>query len=200
MASTYLTRTPSSSGNRKTWTLSMWLKISTPAYTHLTGTGTGSNYFQISLASNAPRIFQPTSVGDSVDVHSDGVLKDINGWYHLVFRVDTTQATASNRARIYINGEETTYQTSTYPSQNHDLYYNYNILHGFGARADGDSKLDGLMSHVHFCDGYSYAPTEFGETDSTTGEWKIKTSPNVSYRSQQSIDTYLDTHLRILWN
>ena len=54
------------------------------------------------------------------------------------------------------------------------MYYNYNISHGLGARADGDADFDGCMSHVHFCDGYSYAPTEFGETDSTTGEWKIK--------------------------
>ena len=37
------------------------------------------------------------------------------------------------------------------------------------------------MSHFHLCDGQSYAPTEFGETDSTTGEWKIKTSPSVTY-------------------
>ena len=40
---------------------------------------------------------------------------------------------------------------------------------------------EGSMSHFHYCDGYYYAPTEFGETDSTTGEWKIKTSPSVSY-------------------
>ena len=178
MADTYLTRTPSSSGNRKTWTLSMWVKRSSDNYSQLSGTGTGSTYLIIGFGDTQPRILQSANAGESVEVQINKKCRDLNGYYHLVFRVDTTQATASNRIRIYINGEEGTYSETDYPSQNLDMYYNYNILHGFGARSDGDSGFDGIISHVHFADGQSLAPTVFGETDSTTGEWKIITSPS----------------------
>ena len=178
MASTYLTRTPSSSGNRKTWTLSMWVKRSNDNYSQLSGTGTGSTYLIIGFGDTQPRILQSTNAGEQVSVQINNKCRDVNAYYHLVFRVDTTQATASNRIRIYINGEEGTYSETDYPSQNLDMYYNYNILHGIGARSDGDSGFDGIISHVHFADGQSLAPTVFGETDSTTGEWKIIVSPS----------------------
>ena len=181
MASTYLTRTPSSSGNRKTWTLSMWVKRSNDNYSQLSGTGTGSTYFIIGFGDTQPRILQSANAGEAVSVQINNKCRDVNGYYHLVFRVDTTQATASNRIRMYINGEEGTYSETDYPSQNLDMYYNYNIVHGIGARGDGDSKFDGAMSHIHFCDGYSYDASSFGSTDSTTGEWKINTDPSVSY-------------------
>ena len=177
MASTYLTRTPSSSGNRKTWTLSMWVKRSNDNYSQLSGTGTGSTYFIIGFGDTQPRILQSANAGESVEVQINNKCRDVNGYYHLVFRVDTTQATASDRIRIYINGEEGTYSQTDYPSQNLDMYYNYNILHGIGARADNDAHFEGIMSHVHFSDGYSYDASTFGETDATTGEWKIKTNP-----------------------
>ena len=178
MASTYLTQTPSSSGNRKTFTLSLWMKRSSTSYETFAGTGSGSTYLMFNISSDQPRFFQSTNAGESVEVQVSNKLRDCNAWYHLVFRVDTTQSTASDRVRIYINGEEASYAVTDYPSQNLDLYYNYNILHGFGARADGDADFSGCMSHVHFADGQSLAPTVFGETDSTTGEWKIITNPS----------------------
>ncbi len=178
MASTYLTRTPSSSGNRKTWTLSMWVKRSNDNYSQLSGTGTGSTYLLIGFGDTQPRILQSSGAGEAVSVQINNKCKDVNGYYHLVFRVDTTQATASNRIRMYINGEEGTYSETDYPSQNLDMYYNYNIVHGIGARGDGDAKFEGIMSHVHFADGQSLAPTVFGESDSATGEWKIITNPS----------------------
>ena len=51
-----------------------------------------------------------------------------------------------------------------------------------GVGGSGSSNyFDGLMSHIHFCDGYAYAASDFGSTDATTGEWKINTNPSVSY-------------------
>jgi hypothetical protein len=121
--------------------------------------------------------------GSNARVSTNAMLRDPNGWYHVVLRFDTTQSTASDRVRWYINGElQTSLKYANYPSQNFDANFNTAAAHGIGRHTNSNTyPYDGSMSHIHFCDGYSYAPTEFGETDSTTGEWKIKTSPSVSY-------------------
>ena len=175
MASTYLTRTPSSAGNRKKFTWSAWVKRSKISYQNLTGVYTSSsNYCNFQFASDGLRVFD----NGNVNVATNAVLRDPNAWYHIVFRIDTTHGTEANRVRIYINGvQQTSLSSATYPSQNFDMNYNTNTLHGIGARSDGDAKFDGSMSHVHFLDGEDRDASYFGETDATTGEWKIKTSP-----------------------
>ena len=82
---------------------------------------------------------------------------------------------------MYINGTEASYSTTTYPSQNYDFAANNTVKHSIGSREDTSSGTSLYYSHYHFCDGYSYGPDSFGSTDATTGEWKINTSPSVSY-------------------
>ena len=111
------------------------------------------------------------------------LFRDISAWYHILVRVDTTLATADDRMRLYINGvQETDFGTRVNPSQNYNTHVNQsgNAVH-LGWYTTGSGYFDGLMSHVHLCDGYSYAPDSFGSTDATTGEWKINTNPSVSY-------------------
>ena len=113
------------------------------------------------------------------------VFRDVNAWYHFVFAFDTTQSTASDRIKWYVNGEQiTAFDTASYPAQNIDLKifeggqtnkYHIGSLYASGS---GSNFFDGCMSHVHFSDGQQLAPTVFGSTDSTTGEWKINTSPS----------------------
>jgi len=189
MASTYLTRTPSSNGNRKTWTFSAWCKVQKDSNETIFDVGTnGSNNYTPFFFQNDQTIRLYEVVGgtlQSYNLITNRKFRDRNAWYHLVYRVDTTQSTASDRIRLYVNGvQETSFSTAAYPAQNYDTLKNstsYANVIGVAADNYGANFYDGLMSHVHFCDGYSYAPTEFGETDSTTGEWKIKTSPNVQY-------------------
>ena len=189
MASTYLTRTPSSNGNRKTWTFSAWCKVQGNSDETIfdVGTNGSNNYTPIFFQSNGTiRLYEVVSgTLQSYNLITNRVFRDRNAWYHLVYRVDTTQSTASDRIRLYVNGvQETSFSTASYPAQNYDTLKNstsYANVLGVAADNYGVNFYDGLMSHVHFCDGYSYAPTEFGETDSTTGEWKIKTSPSVTY-------------------
>jgi hypothetical protein len=102
----------------------------------------------------------------------------------MVVSIDTTQATASDRVKLYINGvQETSFSTATYPSQNADLIVGTaNVfLIGETGYQSGGQNFDGLMSHFHHIDGTAYDASAFGSTDSTTGEWKIKTSPSVTY-------------------
>ena len=194
MASTYLTRTFQSGGNRKKWTWSGWIKRSS-----LTSSSNGYSLFDITGGSDTYTQLNfgidggggSGSATDSLMAHSYGgdvfrttrLLRDTNGFYHIVLAVDTTQATATNRIKLYVNGELQTYsQETNFPGQNEDLGINRNAVHTIGSQgSNANYYFDGLMSHIHFCDNYQYQASEFGETDSTTGEWKIKTSPSVSY-------------------
>jgi len=109
--------------------------------------------------------------------------RDTSAWYHIVVSNDNTQASADDRTKIYVNGvQETSFATNTQYPQNQRTTFGNDYTHYIGSYGSGD-YLDGSMSHIHFIDGTAYAPTEFGETDSTTGEWKIKTNVSVTYGS-----------------
>ena len=182
MADTYLTRTFDQVGNRTTWTLSVWIKR--------TGIGGQQNFFGSFPQStdyerimfNSDKIYICEVGGGSTtwECETDARYRDTNSFYHLVLRHDTTQSSANNRIRLYMNGVQQTVATNTQPAQNRGTQINTADVHKIGM-GNASEYTDCIMSHFHWCDGYSYAPTEFGETDSTTGEWKIKTAPSVTY-------------------
>ena len=183
MATTYLTKTPSSAGNRKTWTYSAWVKINSTATMQLFSAGAdSSNYNSLRITSTGLRATNYNS-SNAWNIRTNRLLRDLFAWYHIVLRVDTTQSTASDRARLYINGElQTSLLENSYPAQNQDEYVNNTNLHAIGTTVPVNSNnFDGLMTHVHLCDGYSYDASSFGSTDATTGEWKINTNPSVQY-------------------
>jgi hypothetical protein len=191
MASAYLNRTPSSAGNRKTWTYSAWFKIgnvSTGAkrlFTSYDGS-TVSNQSTISLGGGGTdhtmQIYNAPSGSATINLITNRLFRDCNAWYHIVVAVDTTQSTGSNRVKLYINGvQETSFSTETYGSQNEDFFINSTNLHTIGRRQDNSQYFDGQMAHVNFIDGLQLTPTSFGQTDATTGIWKPKTAPSVTY-------------------
>jgi len=170
MANTYLTRTFSSAGNRKKWTWSAWIKRSS---------GLGSQQCLLACSSGATVFHLVYFDGNDKLNHNynqtycntERVFRDTSGWYHLVCAVDTTQSTASNRVKFYVNGVQETL-SGNFPSQNTDMTINNNVRHDIsngGANFNGQFYFDGLMSHIHFCDGYQYQASDFGETDATTG-------------------------------
>jgi len=108
--------------------------------------------------------------------------QDPNGFYHICVAVDTEQGTAADRVKVYVNGvQETVFQTATYPSQNAD-FENQNASAPFKIGTNynntANESFEGVMSYFAYCDGQQLAPTVFGSTDSTTGEWKINTNPS----------------------
>jgi len=133
------------------------------------------------MFSSSDKIYYCEVAGNSTnwEVETTAVYRDVSAWYHLVLRQDTTQASANDRVRIYINNVQQTLGTNTQPAQNRGTQINTADVHKIGKGNTGE-YFDGFMSHIHWCDGQSYAPTEFGETDSN-GVWKIKTSPSVTY-------------------
>ena len=184
MANTYLHRTPSSTTNRRTWTWSAWIKRSS-----LTNASNGHTLWETEGANGGDNfIFQIKGSNDTVHLHTYGndvftttrKLRDTNGWYHIVLAIDTTQATATNRIKLYINGElQTITQATNYPAKDFEFGINKNHKHCIGSHGNNANYyFDGLMSHIHFADGTQYDASVFGETDATTGEWKIKTAPS----------------------
>ena len=190
MASAYLTSgNLSSAGNQKKWTFSAWIKkLSIGADNGFLGYFVGTtNYFQARFRSDDTIVFGNRDGGSwSVELIPNRLFRDTNAWYHIVFQYDSAQSTSSDRASIWINGvKETSFAASTYPSQNANTKIpnaGYPIDIGRAKKDSNTYYLDGQMAHVHFCDGYAYQASDFGETDATTGIWKPKVSPSgISY-------------------
>ena len=181
MASTYLTRTYQSGGNRKKWTMSMWVKRSKieSGADNMLFQSYVSTYTYCPFDSNDRLRFQDGSGGNK---RTNMKFRDTNAWYHIVVAIDTDLGTADDRYKIYVNGNRITdFETSTNPSQGYEGEWNKAQLHNIGRHSSGSGYFDGYMTHIHFCDGYQYQASDFGETDSATGIWKPKTSPSVNY-------------------
>ena len=190
MASTYLTRTQGTGTSTKIATFSVWLKKAENGSSyepHIFDSFTdSSNRFSIGFEGDYFLLYNFTSGSNDILLKSNRVFRDNNAFYNLVVKIDTTQATSSDRVKIWINGiEETSFSSSTYPSQNLDIHFlksssGLNIGR-YGGNTNAIHMFNGVMSHMHFIDGTAYDASAFGETDATTGEWKINTSPSVTY-------------------
>jgi len=172
MASTYLTRSVSTTGNRRTWTFSAWVKRSNVTQQYQNMFAAGSNNIRINFSNQNIWVYDYN--GSSFDFYlvTNRLFRDTSAWYHIVVAVDTTQATSSDRVKLYINGvQETSFSTETYPSQNHDTEANtsgQNNVIGTDAGSLGSNSFDGSMSHVNWIDGTAYDASAFGSTDATT--------------------------------
>jgi hypothetical protein len=176
--SAFFSRTPASAGNRKTWTWAGWVKrsgLSAAGYNHLFSTGTvlsEAGYFGISFWED--KLDVTTGAADLRKTAA--VYRDTSAWYHIVVAVDTTQATAANRVKVYVNGVEVTaFSTNANPTQNADLAVNNTGAHALGRNSYNSSDyFNGLLADIHFIDGQALDPTSFGEFSATTGVWVPK--------------------------
>jgi len=186
MASTLLTKNAQSVTNAKKYTVSFWCKKALSGINQyvLNTASDGSNRLGIIFnTSEQLEIYGQTSGSENAYVRTTRLFRDPSSFYHIVVAFDTTQSTAADRIKIYVNGTQETSMVSTnYPSQNADLESARNhYIGGYGVTAN--HYFGGVISHFHFIDGTQYAASNFGSTDSTTGEWKINTSPSVTYGS-----------------
>ena len=182
MASTVLSKTFTAS-NRKTFTISTWIKKTGLASNYgILGSGTNSSTDRDSLYFESnDYLYFDAKVSSSVvaSFQTNRKFRDVGAFYHIVLAFDTTQATDTNRMKLYVNGELQTFQSVTYPNQNRDMNTN-NTVHKIGSTVGNGQYFNGLMSYFAFTDGTAYTPTSFGETDSSSGIWKWK-SPSVTY-------------------
>jgi hypothetical protein len=177
-ASANFTRTPSSATNRKTWTWSGWIKRGLlSSNTSVFGAYTSVNAYAGLYFDSSTNVlgYQDRLSGvNNAFLVTTQVFRDPSSWYHIILAIDTTQATASNRLKMYINGVQVTaFSTATYPNLNYDGFVNNNILHEIGSLTGGN-YYDGYLEEINFIDGQALTPTSFGEFNVLTGVWQPK--------------------------
>ncbi len=185
MASTTLYRAASTATGATKYTLSMWIKRSNISVEQtLIGVVSGTTIELIKFGSNNLLYwYNRDAAGNAAENSTTQVFRDVGAFYNLVFAYDSTQASAADQKKIYINGVATTWgsasaiQSNAVPGMNLSGATRYIGREGSGT----DYYYDGLMSYVSFVDGTAYDQSYFGETDSSSGIWKIKTSPSVTY-------------------
>ena len=169
-----MSKTPSSAGDRKTWTWSAWFKrslFSDSGYDGLFSAGTGGVNRDVLYFDNGDHLHWNgyTSSGYDFQYKTTQKFRDPAAWYHIVLTVDTTYAASGDRVKIFINGERiTAYSTSTAASQNYDGYVNNNNEHTIGSTPYDSTYFDGYIAEVNFVDGTALDASYFGETKADT--------------------------------
>ena len=173
-ASAYFSRTPGVAGNRKTWTWSGWVKRGVIAsQMTLFSSGPSTDYTRfIFNGSDQLELNVVTASTARITAITSAVFRDPSAWYHVVLLVDTTQATASNGVKVYVNGVQQTATVSPY-LQNVDTQINSTTEQRIGQFLNVQ-YLDGYLTEINFIDGQALTPSSFGETDAITGVWKPK--------------------------
>jgi hypothetical protein len=171
-----LNRTPASASNRKTWTFSAWIKrstISTAQRIFSQGDHTSGDPMTFLAFKSDDTLQFNRYVSGATELVTNRKFRDVSAWYHIVFRCDTTNGTAGDRFRLYINGvEETSFATDNNPSLNDDTEVNNTEKLELGSVGATTQNFDGYMAELVLIDGQSLDPTSFGEFDEDTGIWK----------------------------
>ena len=170
-----LTITPGSAGNRRVFTFAGWFKrsgISNRGVLFRTGGSGDSQVFEF-IFHQSDYIMLGLSTVNVIETNA--LFRDPSAWYHIVLAVDTTQGTASNRVKLYINGQQNTdWGVTNLPSQNDDYGIGRaSTEHTIGASDSGGDPFEGYMANVHYIDGIQKAASDFGETNDN-GVWVPK--------------------------
>ncbi len=175
--SQYLSWTPASAGNRKTWTWSAWVKRGNLGGSTISLFASRSGSAEDTIRFDGPNSFNfyVYNSGYVGQINTTSVYRDVSAWYHIVCVWDTTNATSTDRMRLYVNGERVSaFNTANYPSLNADSRINSNVSHSLGQNGAGGEYFDGYLSDVYFIDGQALDASSFGQF--TNGYWERKTT------------------------
>ena len=174
--SAYLNRTPGSAGDRKKFTISMWIKRgklgidSNPIFAW-PGGNTLSFQILFNTSNQLEVVANIEGIANQYRLQTTQVFRDPSAWYHLVLASDTSQLTDSNRLSVYINGSKiTSFGIATYPSIDFENSWNNTVSNYIGF----NNYFDGYLTEIYNIDGQALTPSSFGETDAITGRWKAK--------------------------
>lgn len=177
-----LYRTPASTTNTRTFTMSVWIKRALLAgsggYTNdqkILNVGGGTNQTNFAISSDFLSLYDNQSTVNC-NLQFSAKLRDVSAWYHIVLSVDTTQAVSTDRVKMYLNGTRLTAtepSTSTFYAQNATTLINTTNQHFIGKQVSAGFP-DWYMTEVNFIDGQALTPSSFGQTNSDTGVWEPK--------------------------
>jgi hypothetical protein len=169
-SSDYLNRTYGTPTNNKIWTLSFWVKRTELGREQHILNGGGQQFY---FSSGDVLAFGDTG---GTQLVTSQVFRDVSAWYHIIYATDTTQATASDRVKMYVNGTQvTSFSTGTYPTINSSSSWNTASTAYYIARynpAPSGLYWSTYLSETYFIDGQQLTPTDFGEFDADSGIWK----------------------------
>jgi hypothetical protein len=174
----YLNRTPTTASNLQTWTWSGWVKrsgLGARQGIFVSTNSAGGDYTGLEFLANDKLAFDANdaNVTERFRLETNAVFRDPSAWYHIVVFFNTTNATASNRAAIYVNGVLQTYSTATYMPQNYNGRINTTNQHNLSSWLTAAGLyLNGYMTEINFIDGQALTPSSFGMTDPVTGVWE----------------------------
>jgi hypothetical protein len=178
-ASAYLNRTPASATNRQIWTYSTWLKrsdLTTGDATIISARADDNNRLFYSFGGGGAIDFFHNVSGTAYQVSTTALFRDPSAWYHFVIAVDTTQATAANRIKFYVNGVQLTLTVTTagFPPQNTSTQWNNAVVHTIAKKDTAGVYSDCYLTEIYNIDGQQLTPSSFGETNVLTGVWQPK--------------------------
>ena len=182
-----LVRTPSSTGNRKKWTISVWVKRAKLGALQYIYGGQSTNETDLRFSgTDTIEYFGYQSGALTWGWGTTRVFRDVGAWYHIVAIFDSANSTQALRARLFVNGEEQSENgaTSTAVSLNQDSMMNLAGTPQYIGRLFSTGSpyyYSGYMAEFHFLDGAATVASNFGETNSDTGQWIPKEYTGGSY-------------------
>ena len=198
--SAYLSSTPGSAGNRRTWTVSWWEKKAIPTNGYAYSQGASGNNIFIGPNDTEGRLWirEVTSGGGDVwGWKVDSYARDPGAWYHFVVAVDTTESDSADRVKVYINGVQQTLTAAggSAPSLNLETELNNNTTRYIGTYKASSSYKDGYLAEFYLIDGTALTPASFGETDAATNQWKPIDASGLTFGTNGFYQKYSSTEL-----
>ena len=170
--SAYLSRVPSTAGNRKVFTLSFWVKRSQVDAGFNTVFSAGGNQFVVRFTASVIEIYYFDGSVYQLQLITNAVYRDPSAWYHFLLACNTDAATPSDRTKLCINGSQViSFSTATYPSSGLSFPVNNTVAHYIGTNTV--AYLNAYLADFHLVDGQALDPTSFGEFDAN-GVWQPK--------------------------
>ena len=184
----YLYRQTTVPTSEKKFTISTWMKISADTSVEkgiIEWYRSANDRYQVLIDTTGKmRIHSQVAGSTGINIYTDMLFRDPSAWYHIVIHNDTAESSATDRFKLWVNGEAQTFSTYSYTYNGSNI----NCFDGtsgdavnVGVRDETSSKFfDGSLADTYYVDGSLIAYTEFGETDSTSGIWKPNLSPTIS--------------------
>ena len=181
-----LNRTPSGTGtSRRKYTLSVWAKPSLSSSAsderYIIAAGPYGNSDAITFDDDRTLKYWINGRTDG-DFKTNRTFEDSSKFYHILVSVDTTQSTASDRVKIYVDGDQiTSFSLETYPSQNYDGNWGSTASTNIGSSNSPNRYYNGYLAEINYVDGTALTPSTFGLTDTSTGRWIPKALTGITY-------------------
>ena len=184
----YLYRQTTVPTSEKKFTISTWMKISADTSVEkgiIEWYRSSSDRYQVLIDTTGKmRIHSQVGGSTGINIYTDMLFRDPASWYHIVIHNDTAESSATDRFKLWVNGEAQTFSTYSYTYNGSNI----NCFDGtsgdavnVGVRDETSSKFfDGSLADTYYVDGSLIAYTQFGQTDSTSGIWKPNLSPTIS--------------------